>query len=203
MASKKLYFRHGPMNSGKTIGLLSVADNYERNGKKVLVIKPALDTKADKAIVSRIGPRRQVDVLAEAGTDLVREFTIKNKPKQQISCVLVDEAQFLSTEHVNQLHHIAVFLDCPVIAYGLRTDFMTNMFTGSKRLLELAHSIEEIKTVCRCERKAIFNGRKVAGKFVSEGSAVAIDEQGQTSYEPLCSICYSNLVGASPFKGVV
>ena len=198
--AKKLYFRHGPMNSGKSIGLLSVADNYERNGKKVILIKPTIDTKAGQSIISRIGPERKADIIAGPDADLIKEFNLINK-KNSVSCVLVDEAQFLSVKNVNQLHQIAVEYDCPVIAYGLRTNFQTNMFVGSKRLLELAHSIEELKTVCLCEKKALFNARKENGKFVYEGSAVAIDGEGQTTYEPLCSSCYIKFVGKEAFLG--
>lgn len=196
--SKKLYFRHGPMNSGKTISLLSVAHNYERNGKKVLLIKPGIDTKAGLSVISRIGPKRKVDVIADKNTDLLLAFERHNKT-HKISCVLIDEAQFLTKRHVNQLHKIATSKNCPVIAYGLRSDFLTNMFPGSKRLFELSHSIEELKTVCECERKAIFNARKVNGKFVSDGEQNAIDGEDQVSYEPLCSECYIKFVGEKAF----
>lgn len=189
------------MNSGKTIGLLSVAHNYERNGKNVLLIKPGVDTKAGLSVISRIGPKRKVDVIASQNTNLLTSFDKYNK-KQKISCVLIDEAQFLSKEQVNQLHSIATTRNCPVIAYGLRSDFLTNMFPGSKRLFELSHSIEELKTVCGCERKAIFNARKVNNKFVSDGDQTAIDGQDQVSYEPLCSECYIKFVGEKAFLNV-
>ena len=108
---------------------------------------------------------------------------------QPISCLLVDEAQFLTTWQVDELLRIAVLDGIPVLAYGIRTDFQTIAFPGSQRLLEIAHSLEELKTICRCGRKAIFNGRRVAGEFVFDGGQVAID-QGEVSYESMCGNCY-------------
>ncbi len=106
----------------------------------------------------------------------------------------MDEVQFLSTIQIDQLLMIAIKLNVPVIAYGLRTDFKMNGFEGSERLLLIAHSIEELKTICRCGRKAIFNARKINGKFVSDGAQVAIDGENKVEYESLCSNCYYELV---------
>ena len=107
-----------------------------------------------------------------------------------IDCILVDEVQFMKAKQIDQLFEIAVVLNIPVICYGLRTDFMTEGFEGSTRLLLLAHSIEEMKTICKCGRKAVFNGRKINGRFVFEGEQVAIDNIDNVQYESLCGHCY-------------
>ncbi|MEE0726086.1 MAG: thymidine kinase, partial [Clostridium saudiense] len=105
-------------------------------------------------------------------------------------CILVDEVQFFKAYQIDQLFEIAVCLDIPVICYGLRTDFKMQGFEGSTRLLLLAHSIEELKTICKCGKKAILNGRKINGKFVFEGEQVAIDNIDNVEYESLCGHCY-------------
>jgi thymidine kinase len=102
---------------------------------------------------------------------------------------LIDEAQFLSRAQVDQALEIAVLDDVPVLAYGIRTDFLTNGFPGSLRLLEIAHSLEELKTICRCGRKAMFNARKMNGEFIFDGEQVAIDGD-EVTYESLCAVCY-------------
>jgi thymidine kinase len=187
----KLYFRYGAMNSGKTTILLQVAHNYEERGMKVLILKPAKDLKADKSISSRLGVEREVDYLIKAEDDV---YKIINKHKKDISCVLIDEAQFLEPIQVDQLMKVTVLLDIPVIAYGLRTDFKTNGFPGSTRLLELAHTIEELKTICRCGRKAMYNARFVNGKFTIDGDQVAIDGMDNVTYESVCPKCYYDYV---------
>jgi thymidine kinase len=108
---------------------------------------------------------------------------------RDVSCLLVDEAQFLTREQVDDLLRIALLDDIPVLAYGIRTDFQTVAFTGSRRLLEIAHSLEELKTICRCGRKAIFNGRRIDGRYVFDGDQVAIDG-ADVAYESLCGVCY-------------
>ena len=107
-----------------------------------------------------------------------------------LHCIFVDECQFLTVKQAEELFWIAVSLDIPVLCYGLRTDFLTNGFAASSRLLELAHSIEEMKTICRCGKKAMFNARKINDKFVFEGRQVAIDNQNNVEYESLCLVCY-------------
>lgn len=183
----KLYFRYGAMNSGKTALLLQAVHNYEEQGMKVIVSKPTTDTKGNDHIVSRIGLNRKVDYSFTQDDNIFNH--IKNI-KSKISCLFVDEAQFLNTEQVDQLMQIVVNLNIPVICYGLRTDFQTKGFPGSTRLLEIAHTIEEMKTICSCGRKATFNGRKTNGKFTIEGTQVAIDGQNKITYEPLCPHCY-------------
>lgn len=183
----KLYFRYGAMNSGKTALLLQAAHNYEERGMEVLIVKPTIDSKGDDHLVSRIGLTRKVDKLLAPKDDI---FKYVKKLKRNIKCILVDEAQFLEKEQVEQLMHIVVNFNIPVICYGLRSDFKTNGFPGSTRLLELAHTIEEMKTICSCGRKAMFNARKLNGKFIFDGEQVAIDGEAKVTYESLCPNCY-------------
>ncbi len=190
----KLYFRHGAMNSGKSTALLQAAHNYEERSQHVLLAKPAIDVKGEKAITSRLGVDREVDFLITPELNLRTEFAAlvkayKESSGNKIACLLIDEAQFLTREQVDQALEIAVLDDVPVLAYGIRTDFLTNGFPGSLRLLEIAHSLEELKTICRCGRKAMFNARKMDDKFVFDGEQVAIDGVHVT-YESLCPSCY-------------
>lgn len=190
----KLYFRHGAMNSGKSTALLQAAHNYEERQQHVLLAKPAIDTKGDATIVSRLGVDRQVDFLVTPELNLRATFVRLAAEHllgtgTKISCLLIDEVQFLSRDQVDQALQIAVLEDVPVLAYGIRTDFLTNGFPGSLRLLEIAHSLEELKTICRCGRKAMFNARKANGKFIFDGAQVAIDGVDVT-YESLCPHCY-------------
>lgn len=192
----KLYFRYGAMNSGKSTSLLQAAYNYEERDQKVILAKPSVDTKGE-GIVSRLGVTRSVDFfitpelnVLESVSNLLESHT----GTQTVDCLIVDEAQFLTRDQVNQLFKIAVVLDVPVLAYGIRGDFKSNAFTGSSRLLEIAHSLEELKTICRCGSKAMFNGRKINGVFIREGAQVAIDGQ-EAEYESLCGKCYLEKVG--------
>lgn len=186
----KLYFRYGAMNSGKSTGLLQAAFNYEERGQRVLLAKPATDTKGERDVVSRLGVTRAVDFLVAPQDSVLDAFEAAAAERPEpVACLLVDEAQFLRPEQVDELLRIAVERGVPVLAYGIRTDFLTHAFPGSARLLELAHSLEELKTICRCGRKALFNGRKVGDRFVFDGDQVAIDGEAVT-YESLCATCY-------------
>ena len=190
----KLYFRYGAMNSGKSTALLQAAFNYEERGHEVLLAKPAIDTKGDRDIVSRLGVVREVDFTMAPGSSVLDTFQqhrnrVIEDHGRDVSCLLVDEAQFLTSEQVDDLLRIALIDDVPVLAYGIRTDFQTVAFPGSRRLLEVSHSLEELKTICRCGRKAIFNARLVDGVFVFDGAQVAIDGELVT-YESLCGVCY-------------
>lgn len=190
----KLYFRYGAMNSGKSTALLQAAFNYEERGHRVLLAKPAVDTKGDRSIVSRLGMVRDVDFTITPDDQVLELFERHRTPVieehgRDVSCLLVDEAQFLTREQVDDLLRIALLDDIPVLAYGIRTDFQTVAFAGSRRLLEIAHSLEELKTICRCGRKAIFNGRLVGGRYVFDGAQVAIDG-AEVTYESLCGACY-------------
>ena len=190
----KLYFRYGAMNCGKSTNLMQVAYNYNERGMKSIVIKPQIDTKGENSVVSRLGINKTIDMLINKEMNIFKEIKNKIKNKEKIDCILVDEVQFLSAIQIDQLLMIAIKLNIPVIAYGLRTDFKMNGFEGSQRLLLIAHSIEELKTICRCGRKAIFNARKINGEFVSDGDQVAIDGENKVEYESLCSNCYYELV---------
>ena len=183
----KLYFRYGAMNSGKSTLLLQTAHNYEENGMKVLIVKPKIDTKGNNKIVSRIGAERDADLLLEKEDNI---YEIVKDKYQDINCVLVDEAQFLGKDQVDNCMDVVVNLNIPVICYGLRTDFQTKAFPGSERLLAIAHSLEEMKTICPCGSKAIFVGRYINGNFTTEGDQVAIDGENKVTYKSMCAKCY-------------
>lgn len=185
----KLYFRYGAMNSGKSTHLMQVAYNYEERGMNVIIMKPKIDEKGGECLLSRLGVKRKVDLLIRENDNILN--VVKEELKQKkINCILVDEVQFMKSIQIDQLFEIAVTLNIPIICYGLRTDFKMNGFEGSERLLLLAHSIEEMKTICACGKKALFNGRKINGTFVFEGEQVAIDDQNDVTYESLCGECY-------------
>ncbi|MFB8385773.1 thymidine kinase [Microbacterium sp. NPDC055910] len=206
----KLYFRYGAMNSGKSTALLQAAYNYEERGQRVLLAKPAIDTKDADHVSSRLGMSRPVDFLIRPDDDLRALFAAHRSRLRHdavetlipdasmsgraadVACLLVDEAQFLTAAQVDDLLRIVVLDGIPVLAYGIRTDFRTEAFPGSLRLLELAHSLEELKTICRCGRKALFNARLVGGRFVFDGDQVAIDElsSDRVTYESMCAECY-------------
>lgn len=187
----KLYFRYGAMNCGKSTMILQTAYNYEERDQKVIIIKSSIDTKGGTNIVSRIGLERQVDELVGPSESVIKKT---KKYFKKISCILVDEAQFLTGDQVFELFIITKEYDIPVICYGLKADFKTNLFTGSKRLLEVADEFTELPTICRCGKKARFNARKINGKFVFDGDQVAIDEENNVSYESLCGKCYLDKV---------
>lgn len=190
----KLYFRYGAMNSGKSTALLQAAFNYEERSQYVLLTKPAIDYKGDKNIVSRLGVTRAVDFIVRPEDPLRELFhqyrtEFEERNSQPIACLLIDESQFLTEAQVDEALEIAVLDNIPVLAYGIRTDFQTKSFPGSRRLMEIAHSLEELKTICRCGRKAMFNGRLLNGRFIFDGEQVAIDGD-KVTYESLCASCY-------------
>lgn len=178
----KLYFKYGVMGSSKTAQALITKFNYENNGSKVLFIKPATDTRDGENIVkSRIGLSGEAMILKADETLLMSDV---------VGCdvIICDESQFFTPEQIEQFKNIAVFLNIPVLCYGLLTDFKTNLFPGSKRLIELADSLQEIKMVCRCGHKATVNARIVDGKVVREGEQVMLG--GNESYEAMCYECW-------------
>jgi thymidine kinase len=187
----KLYFRHGTVSSAKTMNLLVVAHNYRQQGKKILLLKPALDTRfGEDSVRSRAGLEQKADIL------LTEKTYIPDGALEGVSCVLVDEAQFVSVRVINQLREIAVFKNIPVICYGLRTDFRSQLFEGSKRLMELADAIEEIKTTCAfCNRKAIMNLKHSNGRATVEGPSV--DLGAEEKYFPACYACYCEQLKAA------
>lgn len=182
------------MNCGKSTALIQVAHNYEERGMKSVVIKPLSDTKGSGNIVSRIGVEKEADILLAQDQTVSAEIDswMKKKGMDQIHCVLADEAQFFTSSQIDQFFDFAIFENIPVICYGLRTDFIKKGFPGSTRLLEIAHSIEELKTICRCGKKAVFNSRRIDGVPVFEGEQLSI-EGGKVEYESLCAKCYYNL----------
>jgi thymidine kinase len=184
----KLYFRYGTVGSAKTMNLLAVAHNYQQQGKEIVLMKPKLDTRfGASSIKSRSGLEKEAHIL-------VVEDTVLDASKfKGVSCVLVDEVQFLSPAIIDQLREITLELNVPVICYGLRTDFRTELFAGSKRLLEVADAIEEIKTTCFfCNRKAIYNMKMLNGKPTVQGPT--IDLGAEEKYLPSCANCYSEKI---------
>jgi thymidine kinase len=181
----KLYFRHGTVGSAKTLNLLAVAHNYRQQGKHITLLKPEMDNRFGKEnIKSRAGLEMVADVLVSAETHLLEMNW------EGVSCILVDEAQFLSPLHIEELRQITLEHNIPVICYGLRTDFKTRLFAGTLRLMELADSIEEVKATCHfCNRKSIVNLRHVNGSAVVEGPTIQLGADDQ--YYPACFHCYS------------
>lgn len=183
----KLFFRYGAMNCGKSALLLQAVHNYEEQNMKVLVFKPKIDSKGNDTIVSRIGLSRKVDHLIDKNENI---FEYVEKHKKGISCIFVDEVQFLDKEQIDQLLFVVIKFDIPVICYGLRLDFRGEGFPGSTRLLEISHTIEEMKTICKCGKKAMYNARFVNGKFTKDGDQVAIDGENNITYESMCPHCF-------------
>jgi thymidine kinase len=181
----KLYFRHGTVGSAKTLNLLAVAHNYRQQGKRVLLMKPSLDTRFGEAkIRSRAGLDCEADLLLHTDTQL------NDHDFRGLNCVLVDEAQFVSPAVIDQLRRITLELQVPVICYGLRTDFRGQLFDGARRLLEMADSIEEVKTTCAfCNRKAIMNLKHSNGVATVDGPS--IDLGAEEKYFPACYACYT------------
>ena len=184
----KLYFRYGAMNCGKTALLLQVVRNYEEKGMKVSVIKPSISKKNGDKLITKIVLERKVDHLVTS-EDNLKDF-IEHVYKENVSCVLVDEAQFLNTDQVDGLYLLTKKYDIPVICYGLRTDFQTKAFPGSLRLFELADEIEELFTICNCGKKAKINVRMVNGEYVTTGDRIVIDGETDATYVSLCGKCY-------------
>ncbi len=180
----KLYFRHGSVGSAKTLNLLAVAHNYRQQGKEVLLMKPRLDVRfGEGKIRSRAGLEMPSDI------EITDETNLLEVNYEGVACVLVDEAQFLSTGIIEQLRAITIVKNIPVICYGLRTDFRSHLFNGSRRLMELADSIEEVKSTCYfCNRKAIMNIKHVNGLADLDGPSVQLG--AEEKYFPTCFACY-------------
>ena len=190
MHMAKLYFRYGAMGCGKTMQLLQVAFNYEERGHKVCVIKPATDTKNGNKLLTRIGPERETNFCFTKDDDIYAKISESYK---DVACVLVDEAQFLTAEQVDQLMKVVNHLNIPVMAYGLRLNFRRSDagFEGATRLLQIAHEIEELKTICECGHKATLNCRFLDGKMVTDGPDVLIDDgKSKIEYRALCPACF-------------
>jgi len=186
----KLYFRYGAMNSGKTTALLQVAYNYKERGMRALIIKPDIDTKWDEKLVSRVWLEHKVDLRISREDNVERAIVDFIEQHWPIHCVLVDEVQFFMPSQIDTLFWFSILKDIPVICYGLRTDFLLQSFPASERLMALAHTIEELKTICRCGKKALCNMRLQDGKPVFLGDQIAIDWDTVT-YESVCGACYA------------
>ena len=185
----KLHFRYATMNSGKSMAILQMAYNYEENNKKIILIKSVIDTKGGDYLVSRIGPKRKVQIKLDSTESLFDDkydSLINN-----VDAILVDEAQFLTKRQVEELWYISKEKNIPVICFGLKTNFKSEFFEGSKRLFELADKFKELETICSCGKKARFNARKVNDEFTYSGDEVLIDgENKYVDYVPLCGKCY-------------
>ena len=175
----KLYFRYGAMGSSKTANALMTRFNYEERGQQTLLVKPRLDTRdGDHMVVSRIGLKYPCIYFDELQALTIMEL-------QQNACIIVDEAQFLTKEQVAYLTDLVDDLNVPVICYGLRADFKGDLFPGSEALLVMADKLEEVKTICWCGKKAIFNARfDASGKVLKEGAQVVLGANDQ--YIGLC-----------------
>ena len=186
----KLYFKYGAMGSSKTAQALITKFNYEERGMKVWIAKPSIDNREGENIIqSRIGLKTEAYVIS-SHENIFRTFQLL---KQRYDVVIIDEAQFLSEEQVNQLGNIVMQLKVPVMCFGLKTDFQTKMFPGSKRLFEIAESISEIKTICKCGKKATVNARIDGyGNIVTEGEQVEIG--GNDKYVAMCYKCYCEAI---------
>ena len=180
----KLYFKYGTMGSSKTAQALITKFNYEERGMKTVLIKPSVDTRDGKNICkSRIG------LSAEALTVNKSVNLFKLIKDMKVDVVIVDECQFLTEDQVDQLADVVMEMDIPVLCFGLRADFQTHLFPGSKRLFEIADSITEIKYICECGNKAVVNARlDESGRVVTEGSQVLIG--GNDRYVAMCRKCW-------------
>ena len=185
----KLYFKYGAMGSSKTANALITKFNYEERGMKVWLIKPATDNRDGADIVrSRIGLEERAFIVT-ADCDIFAEF----ESHKDCHVIIADECQFFTPAQVDQLRAIVDKLSIPVLCFGLRTDFLTHLFEGSRRLFEVADSVSEVKTICSCGNKAIVNARiDENGKVVTEGGQILIG--GNDSYIAMCHACWKSAI---------
>ena len=199
----KLYFKYGTMGSAKTAMLLTQAYNFEERGMHYLCMKPIIDDREnDNVIRSRIGIERKCEWIYPE-SDLYEMLTVMFDQTLEVKdWILIDEAQFLSSQQIDQLARIVDDYGVNVVCYGLRTDFQSHMFEGSRRLFELADTIEEIKSTCSCGRKTIINARiDSQGNIVTDGNQVEIG--GDDKYVALCRRCWRNRRIESSSKGAI
>lgn len=197
----KLYYKYGAMGSSKTANALMTKFNYEEKGKRVLLLKPAVDDRDGTNVVkSRIGLEANAECIdnnCDIKKYIVQKHRNKETKKFDFDVIIVDECQFFTAQQVLMLRNIASFLDMPVICYGLRTNYKLELFEGSKALFELADSIQEIKTICKCGNKAIINVLKDKdGNIVSTGDTDVVIG-GNEKYESMCYKCYFNAVNGN------
>lgn len=185
----KLYFKYGAMGSSKTANALITRFNYQERGMKVWLIKPSIDVRDGADMIrSRIGLEARADVITP-DVNIFEEF------KKHTDChvIIADECQFFTAAQIDQLRTIVDKLDLPVLCFGLRTDFLTHLFEGSRRLFEVADSINEIKTICSCGNKAIVNARiDGEGNVVTEGGQILLG--GNDSYVAMCHNCWKKAI---------
>lgn len=183
----KLYFRYGTMGSSKSAQVLITKFNYEERGMRVLLLKPAADTRDGETLIkSRIGLTAEAEMIP-ADMDLFAVF--QEKEREFYDVIIVDEAQFLQPHQIDELRDIVDTYHVPVFCYGLRTDFRTKLFPGSMRLFEIADSVTELKTVCACGNKAMVNARLDAdGNVITQGAQIQLG--GNESYLPMCYKCW-------------
>ena len=199
----KLFFRYGTMNSGKSALLLQTAHNYEEQGMKVIIIKPMIDTKGEDKIVSRLGIERTVDIKLDKQDSVINCIYDKYKHNAfKPNAIIVDEAQFLQPFQVDELFELTNTFDIPVLTYGLRCDFQMKGFPGATRLLEIADDITELKTICKCGKKATQNLRMLNDVPIFEGDQVVIDGASAITYKSVCGECYLKLKGKN-YNGIL
>lgn len=182
----KLYFKYGAMGSSKTAQALITKFNYEERGMKVWLIKPAIDVRDGKDVIrSRVGLEEECTAIDKSD----RIFDIYTNERIEADVIIADECQFFTAEQVDALRRIVDEYEIPVLCFGLRTDFLSHLFEGSRRLFEVADSISEIKTICECGSKATINARLDGnGKIVTQGSQVMLG--GNESYVAMCHRCW-------------
>lgn len=183
----KLYFRYGVMGSSKTAEALMCRFNYIQKGFNVLLLKPSIDNRFEAEtpqVISRIGIKADC-IKFDKTQSIIKLFEAENS-KKKIDVIIVDECQFATTRQIEELRRIAY--DIPVLCYGLLTNFKTELFEGSKRLIELADSLQEVKTICTCGRKASVNARLIDGKITTNGAEILIG--AEESYEGMCYLCF-------------
>lgn len=183
----KLYFRYGVMGSSKTAEALMCRFNYIQKGFNVLLLKPSIDNRFEAEtpqVISRIGIKADC-IKFDKTQSIIKLFEAENS-KKKIDVIIVDECQFATTRQIEELRRIAY--DIPVLCYGLLTNFKTELFEGSKRLVELADSLQEVKTICTCGRKASVNARLIDGKITTNGEEILIG--AEESYEGMCYLCF-------------
>ncbi len=190
----KLYFYYGTVKSGKTMSLIQTAKTYENQNLQVIILKPVLDNTETKTLTANIGFQKDANFIIQKEDNIL---TLLEPLLNNTSCILVDNAHLLSSLQVDVLFNITKTYNIPVITYGLRTDAKTGSFIGSKRLLEIADTIKEIKSICHCGKKAIFNAKKINNSFISDNESVI---QENIEYVPLCGDCYVTDVLKMPKK---
>jgi len=185
----KLYYKYGAMGSSKTASALITKFNYEERGMKVWLIKPSIDVRDGADVVrSRIGLQAQAEIITP-DKNLYEEY----QKHSDCDVIIADECQFLTSAQIDGLRRIVDELQIPVLCYGLRTDFLTHLFEGSRRLFEVADSVTEIKTICECGKKAIVNARiDEKGKIVTEGGQILLG--GNDSYVAMCHSCWKKAI---------